>query len=527
MAARTPSTPRDHALIQAGMILASELSLEVVLQRIVELAVEITDARYGALGVLTPDRQAIEEFITVGVTAEERAAIGDPPVGHGVLGVLIDEVGPLRLPDIGADPRIGGFPPNHPRCDRSWGRRSSPEASIRQHLPHREAGGTRVQRGREMALVVLATQAGVAIENARLYEEAQHAQRELARLELLEDRERIAKEFHDGVIQSLVRGRDGAAGDGRSHRRRRSDATARRCGGGDRPAIGTCATTSSGSGRASWRTANSVRRSTSSVGSSRRDRGGDRRRRRWQPRLRASLPRCRRRGVHARGPVERRARHAGATTCRVSPGASRKVGLAVLEVDDDGTGFDPRGPGRGWDSQTCGDRIDGLAAVGSRSRVGWPRHNGPRLPSRSSMTGRTSRRERAFGRYGGAERPSNSTCSHDTSWRSPWTRPASEAALSASTLGVASRPCSTRQTRTGMHLLAEVGFGERPVISHDAYRAGRDGSRHHEDRRAAAVDRGRCGGAVPRARSGPRDRAACARAALSSRSAPDTCRRSA
>ena len=82
------------------MVLASELSLDAVLQRIVELAVQITDARYGALGVLTPDRRAIEEFITVGVTPEERAAIGDPPVGHGVLGVLIDEAGPLRLPDI-------------------------------------------------------------------------------------------------------------------------------------------------------------------------------------------------------------------------------------------------------------------------------------------------------------------------------------------------------------------------------------------------------------------------------------------
>ncbi len=114
MSAQTPPNPRDHALIEAGMILASELSLDAVLQRIVELAVEITDARYGALGVLTPDGRAIEEFITVGVTPEERAAIGDPPVGHGVLGLLIEEVGPLRLPDIGADPRSVGFPPNHP-----------------------------------------------------------------------------------------------------------------------------------------------------------------------------------------------------------------------------------------------------------------------------------------------------------------------------------------------------------------------------------------------------------------------------
>ena len=76
------------------MILASELALDAVLLRIVELAVELTGARYGALGVLTPDGRTIEEFITVGITPEQRSAIGDPPTGHGLLGALITEAHP-------------------------------------------------------------------------------------------------------------------------------------------------------------------------------------------------------------------------------------------------------------------------------------------------------------------------------------------------------------------------------------------------------------------------------------------------
>ena len=104
----------DRRLIQAGMVLASELSLDVVLQRIIELAVDLTGARYGALGVLAPDGRSIQDFITVGITPQERAALGDPPVGHGLLGALIHEAEPLRIPDIGADPRSVGFPANHP-----------------------------------------------------------------------------------------------------------------------------------------------------------------------------------------------------------------------------------------------------------------------------------------------------------------------------------------------------------------------------------------------------------------------------
>src|SRR5947207_13122732 len=109
------ATTRDRGdlLLEAGLALASELSLEVVLRRIVELAIDMTGARYGALGVLGPNG-LIEEFLTVGVSEEERRMIGHPPTGRGILGVLIEEAQPLRLPEISRDPRSFGFPPDHP-----------------------------------------------------------------------------------------------------------------------------------------------------------------------------------------------------------------------------------------------------------------------------------------------------------------------------------------------------------------------------------------------------------------------------
>jgi signal transduction histidine kinase len=194
---------RSRALIEAGVALSSELDLDAVLHRIVELAVELTDARYGALGVLGNDRR-IETFITVGVDDRTRAAIGDPPTGRGILGLLIEEARPIRLPEIGADPRAVGFPPNHPPMHSFLG---APVRALGRvfgniYLTEKQ-GAAGFDDDDEAALVVLATQAGVAIENARLYAEMQHAQRELRRLEVLEDRERIAKELHDGVIQSL------------------------------------------------------------------------------------------------------------------------------------------------------------------------------------------------------------------------------------------------------------------------------------------------------------------------------------
>ena len=190
-------------LIEAGLTLAAELDLDSVLQHIVELAREITGATYGALGVLSLDR-TIERFITTGISEADRERIGDPPTGHGILGLLIERQQPIRLPDLTADARSYGFPPNHPPM------RSFLGAPVRAlglvfgniYLTDKQGAET-FSDDDEAALVVLATQAGVAIENARLYEETQRAQVELRRLEVLEDRERIAKDLHDGVVQSL------------------------------------------------------------------------------------------------------------------------------------------------------------------------------------------------------------------------------------------------------------------------------------------------------------------------------------
>jgi signal transduction histidine kinase len=194
----------DRRLIEAGMRLASERSLEAVLLRIVELAVELTGARYGALGVLAPDGRSIEEFVTVGITAEQRAAIGDPPVGHGLLGALITDARPLRIPDIAADPRSVGFPPNHPPMTSLLGAPVMGRGTVFGNLYLTDkSGADTFDEEDERILVVLAAQAAVAVENARLSDEAERAARELQRLQVLEERERIGKELHDGVIQSL------------------------------------------------------------------------------------------------------------------------------------------------------------------------------------------------------------------------------------------------------------------------------------------------------------------------------------
>ena len=202
-ASRTARDDRSDLLIEAGLALASELSLEALLQRLVQLAVRVTDARYGALSVLGRDGR-IEEFLTEGVTPEERAAIGDPPTGHGMLGLLITEGQPLRIADISADPRSVGFPPNHPPMHSLLGAPVRARGKVFGNIYLTEKqGADGFSTEDERALTVLATQAGVAIENARLYAESERAQSELRRLEVLDERERIAKELHDGVIQSL------------------------------------------------------------------------------------------------------------------------------------------------------------------------------------------------------------------------------------------------------------------------------------------------------------------------------------
>src|SRR5712691_9558126 len=101
------------ALHSAGLDVASSLSLDAVLDKVVDQARNLVGAKYGALSVVGDDGR-IKSFITSGITAEQRAAIGPPPVGHGVLGVVLHEGQHLRLEDISKHPRSAGFPPNHP-----------------------------------------------------------------------------------------------------------------------------------------------------------------------------------------------------------------------------------------------------------------------------------------------------------------------------------------------------------------------------------------------------------------------------
>jgi signal transduction histidine kinase len=172
----------DERLVEAGLILSSALSLPVILQRIVELAAEITGARYGALGVLGPDG-TITEFVTTGVSEAERAAIGHIPLGRGILGVLIADARPLRLAELGGDPRSVGFPPNHPPMHSFLGVPVTARGRVFGNLYlTQKQDAAAFDDDDERALVVLAAQAGVAIANARLYEQASDRARRLEAL---------------------------------------------------------------------------------------------------------------------------------------------------------------------------------------------------------------------------------------------------------------------------------------------------------------------------------------------------------
>ena len=108
------ASDRLRVLVDAGIALSSELSLDALLQQLAETAAQLTGARYAALGVIDQTGTALERFLTTGIDAETHAAIGDLPRGRGILGVLIREAQPLRLENLGDDPRSVGFPAHHP-----------------------------------------------------------------------------------------------------------------------------------------------------------------------------------------------------------------------------------------------------------------------------------------------------------------------------------------------------------------------------------------------------------------------------
>ena len=205
---------RKDMLLEAGLTLASELSLPVVLQRIVDLAAQVTDARYGALGVIGADNKLVE-FVTTGIPARGRKAIGALPTGRGVLGLLIHEPRPVRLANIADHPRSVGFPANHPPMRSFLG---APVQALGRvygniYLTDKRSSDE-FSREDEESLVVLATQAGVAIANASLYEELRARERWLDALRDITDHV-LAASGETSLLQTIAdHARDLADADG-------------------------------------------------------------------------------------------------------------------------------------------------------------------------------------------------------------------------------------------------------------------------------------------------------------------------
>jgi signal transduction histidine kinase len=185
------------ALQSAGNDVMSELALEIVLKKVVDRACDLVGARYGALSVIEEDGHTIRTFITSGVTDELRAAIGPPPVGHGVLGVSLHEGQRLRLGDVSKHPQSIGFPAHHPVM------RSLVAVPITCRTPFignlylaDKTDAPEFSEADEETLARFAGQAAIAIDNAYLHQQ-------VADLAVAQERLRIAHEMHDGIAQVL------------------------------------------------------------------------------------------------------------------------------------------------------------------------------------------------------------------------------------------------------------------------------------------------------------------------------------
>jgi signal transduction histidine kinase len=169
-------------LLEVVRTVVSELDVDAVLGRVVEEAIEITGARYGALGVLNERRDGLSRFITRGIDEERQRTIGELPHGRGVLGVLITDPKPLTLSDVGSHPRSYGFPPGHPEMRTFLGVPITVrgEAYGNLYLTEKEGGGDFTGADEEAALT-LSEIAGIAIDNANLYRRVEARRDELER----------------------------------------------------------------------------------------------------------------------------------------------------------------------------------------------------------------------------------------------------------------------------------------------------------------------------------------------------------
>lgn len=169
---------RLQGLLQAVVQISSHLDLDDVLRQIAEMAADLADAQYGALGVLDPSGASrLSQFVTVGIGDELRAEIGDLPHGRGVLGVLIEEPRAIRLNDLSEHPKSYGFPPNHPPMHTFLGVPITVrgEAFGNLYLTEKHGGGPFTEADEQIVLA-LAAAAGLAVQNARLYEQARRRQ---------------------------------------------------------------------------------------------------------------------------------------------------------------------------------------------------------------------------------------------------------------------------------------------------------------------------------------------------------------
>ena len=181
--AEPEETDRLRTLVETGIAISSELSLDAVLERITAAAARVTGAEYAALGVIDPAGTALERFVTHGIDAETQASIGELPRGRGILGVLIRDARPLRLHDLGEDSESVGFPPNHPPMRTFLGvpimLRGVAYGNL--YLTEKDGGGDFTDEDQEL-VTLLAAQAAVAVENARLYESSTKWSRQLESL---------------------------------------------------------------------------------------------------------------------------------------------------------------------------------------------------------------------------------------------------------------------------------------------------------------------------------------------------------
>jgi signal transduction histidine kinase len=184
------------ALDEAARAISSVLGIEEVLQLIVDRVRELVDAEYAALGIVGVDGR-IERFITAGLDPHERLAIGSLPTGRGLLGLIIREGRSYRIPSIADHPDSSGFPPNHPPMTSFLGVPVvSHDVSVGNLYLTDKRGAAEFSIGDLHLVELFARHAGIAIDNARLHAQA-------GRLAVAEERDRIGRDLHDGIIQSL------------------------------------------------------------------------------------------------------------------------------------------------------------------------------------------------------------------------------------------------------------------------------------------------------------------------------------